>query len=209
MQTLFPTSVSDRALRSMFAARKEVFVDLLKWDLPILEGRYEIDQFDTRDAEYLIVAASNDRHRASARLLPTDRPHLLDTVFPHLCTGPIPTGPSTREITRFCLDRHQRSAERREARNTLISALVDHALEQQIEAYTGVANLDWFEQVRNFGWDCSALGRPALGPSGWLTALHIRIDQDTPARLCAHGIYRPVGAPDASPLRPLHMEFAA
>src|SRR3546814_10692398 len=36
----------DGVLRAMFAARKSVFVDLLKWDVPVLEGRYEIDQFD-------------------------------------------------------------------------------------------------------------------------------------------------------------------
>ena len=39
-------SVADTAFRSMFAARKSVFIDLLKWNLPVLSGRYEIDQFD-------------------------------------------------------------------------------------------------------------------------------------------------------------------
>jgi LuxR family quorum-sensing system transcriptional regulator CciR len=39
----------------MFAARKSVFVDLLKWDVPVLEGRYEVDQFDDQHATYLIV----------------------------------------------------------------------------------------------------------------------------------------------------------
>lgn len=32
---------SDAALRAMFAARKSVFVDLLKWDVPVLDGAYE------------------------------------------------------------------------------------------------------------------------------------------------------------------------
>lgn len=31
----------DAVLRAMFAARKAVFVDLLKWDVPVLAGRYE------------------------------------------------------------------------------------------------------------------------------------------------------------------------
>lgn len=30
------------AMRAMFAARKEVFVDLLGWQVPVLEDRYEI-----------------------------------------------------------------------------------------------------------------------------------------------------------------------
>ncbi len=36
-------SLADPALRVMFEARKRVFVDLLKWDVPVLEDAYEID----------------------------------------------------------------------------------------------------------------------------------------------------------------------
>ena len=45
----------DGALRAMFRARKEVFVDLLRWDLQVLAGEFEVDQFDHRQAEYLIL----------------------------------------------------------------------------------------------------------------------------------------------------------
>src|SRR3546814_16727454 len=72
-----PPARGDAAMRAMFAARKEVFIDLLKWDLPVLAGAYELDQFDDPDAEYLILIDGQGRHRASARLLRTDRPHLL------------------------------------------------------------------------------------------------------------------------------------
>ena len=61
----------DDVLRAMFAARKDVFVDLLGWDVPILGGRFEIDQFDDEHANYLVVTGPNGGHRASARLLPT------------------------------------------------------------------------------------------------------------------------------------------
>src|SRR3546814_10913180 len=72
----------DAALRAMFTARKQVFIDLLKWDLPALDGRFEIDQFDTPDARYLILLDPDDlRHRASARLLPTSAPHLLGEYY--------------------------------------------------------------------------------------------------------------------------------
>src|SRR3546814_8386098 len=66
----------DGVLRAMFAARKSVFVDLLKWDVPVLEGRYEIDQFDDEYARYLILADRGDGHLGSARLLPTMRPQI-------------------------------------------------------------------------------------------------------------------------------------
>ena len=45
-----PRALGDASLRAMFAARKQVFVDLLKWDLPVLAGEYELDQFDDPDA---------------------------------------------------------------------------------------------------------------------------------------------------------------
>ena len=59
-------------LRSMFEARKSVFVDLLKWDVPVLDGRYEIDQFDDGHATYLIVA---DERRRASRLGPPASNH--------------------------------------------------------------------------------------------------------------------------------------
>lgn len=135
------------ALRAMYRARKEVFVDLLKWDLPVLAGEFEIDQFDDIDAEYLILLGRGMEHRASARLLRTDRPHLLGDLYAHLCAGPVPAGPTIREITRFCLDRDQRAGERRAARNQLVTALADYALATGVTAYSGVAEVEWFEQI--------------------------------------------------------------
>ncbi|EQB11384.1 acyl-homoserine-lactone synthase [Sphingobium lactosutens] len=176
------------ALRAMYRARKEVFVDLLKWDLPVLAGEFEIDQFDDVDAEYLILLGRSMEHRASARLLRTDRPHLLGDLYAHLCAGPVPAGPTIREITRFCLDRDQRAGERRAARNQLVTALADYALATGITAYTGVAEVEWFKQIRRFGWRCEALGQPMRHGGRFLTALHILIEADTPERLRAGGI---------------------
>src|SRR3546814_5965559 len=88
----------DSALRAMFRARKEVFIDLLKWDLPVLADEFEVDQFD-RQAEYLILLEQGVKHRASTRLLRTDQPHLLGNLYPHLCAGPVPTGTRSEEHT--------------------------------------------------------------------------------------------------------------
>lgn len=180
------------ALRAMYVARKEVFIDLLKWDLPVLAGAFEIDQFDNSDAEYLIMLDPDDGcHRASARLLQTDRPHLLADLYPSLCDGPPPMGPTVREITRFCLDRHQTALERRSARNQLVTALAEHALRTGITDYTGVAELSWFMQVLRFGWQCVPLGRTLRQGRQTLVALHIRIDERTLDGLRSAGVYAP------------------
>ncbi|WP_371388720.1 acyl-homoserine-lactone synthase [Sphingobium sp. 10 DY56-G10] len=180
------------AMRAMFAARKEVFIDLLGWDLPVLADRFEVDQFDTPDAEYLILLGPDHVHRASARLLRTEGEHILGHLYPHLCTGIVPTGPSIREITRFCLDRHQRSVERRSARNQLVSTLADHAIRHGITDYTGVAEQAWFDQIARFGWDCQALGPSVRNGRDLLVGLHIRIDHTTIDKLRANGVYEPI-----------------
>lgn len=180
---------SDGAVRNMFEARKRVFVDLLKWDVPVLNDRYEIDQFDTPHANYVILTGDNVSHRASARLLRTDRAHILGELFPALCESAVPTGINTREITRFCIEPTLSRADRRIARNQLVTALVQHALAEGVTDYTAVANLAWYRQIADFGWKCRALGPPRYIDGECLLALHIQIDVDTPDDLKETGIF--------------------
>ncbi|MDB5705499.1 MAG: autoinducer synthase [Sphingomonas bacterium] len=181
-------AVPDTVLRSMFEARKRVFVDLLKWEVPVLNGRYEIDQFDDAHAVYLVLADARGNHLGSARLLPTDRPHLLDSLYPALCEDAPPRGPSVFEITRFCLDRDLRAAERRRVRDTLVTALVDHALAAGITAYSAIAEMGWLQQILAFGWRCAPLGLPRESDGRLLGALRIDIDETTPGLLAAAGM---------------------
>jgi acyl-homoserine lactone synthase len=178
-------------LRAMFEARKQVFVDLLKWDVPVLEGRYEVDQFDDQHAAYLIVADTAGKHLGSARLLPTIRPHILDSLFPNLCAGEPPRSSDCFEITRFCLGRNQNARERLETRNRLVSAIARYALDNGICTYTGVAELSWLQQILAFGWRCRPLGLPQPVGGRMLGALRIEIDAETPALLAANDIFRP------------------
>ncbi len=178
----------DAVLRAMFAARKRVFVDLLKWDVPVLAGQYELDQFDDEHAAYLILTDRQGAHLGSARVLETERPHILDTLFFELSEGPVPRGPGVREITRFCLDPDQHARQRRITRDTLVTALADFGLATGLERYTGVAELGWLQQILAFGWDCEPLGVPQrYGPS-LLGALQIRLTPDTPSLLASAGI---------------------
>lgn len=176
-------------LRAMFEDRKSVFVDLLKWDVPVLADRFEVDGFDDEHALYVIVADVDGDHLGSARLLPTDRPHILRDLFAGLCAGPPPQGSDVFEITRFCLSRRQDAASRLRTRNQLVSALAWHALETGIRTYTGVAEMAWLQQVLAFGWACRPLGPPVPHGSGLLAGLAIEITPDTPALLAANGIW--------------------
>lgn len=174
---------SDAVLRAMFAARKSVFVDLLKWDVPVLDGRYEVDQFDDVYATYLVLAEPDGRHLGSARLLPTTRPHILDSFYADLCEDAPPRDADIFEITRFCLDRRLTAHERRQVRDTLVSALVDHALATGISAYSAIAEMGWFQQILAFGWRCMPLGLPRIIDGAMLAALRIEITPETPSLL--------------------------
>jgi acyl-homoserine lactone synthase len=181
--------LGDRALKEMFEARKRVFVDLLKWNVPVVQGRYEVDQFDNIHATYLIVGDRDGHHLGSARLLRTDRPHILDTLFPELSAGEIPRGKGVLEITRFCLGRKQPAGDRLVTRNRLVTAIVAHALSRGVTTYTGVAEVGWLQQILAFGWRCRPLGLPRNVGGSMLGALRIDLDEESPALLARNGIW--------------------
>lgn len=185
----FDTEPDDSVLRAMFAARKRVFVDLLRWDVPVLDDLYEVDQFDVPSARYLVLASRDGDHLGSTRLLPSMRPHILGTLFAHLCEEAVPQADDIFEITRFCLDRRLKARERREVRDTLICALVDHALATGINRYTAIADLGWVQQILSFGWRSRPLGVPLIDRGVPISALEIEIDLETPARLARAGIH--------------------
>lgn len=185
----------DRTLRAMFEDRKSVFVDLLKWDVPVLDGRFELDQFDDPHALYVIIADPHGDHLGSARLLPTTRRHILGSLFARLCAAPPPNGPDIMEITRFCLSRRQPAVSRLRTRNRLVSALVSYALEAGIRTYTGVAEIAWLQQILAFGWNCRPLGPPSRLDCGMIGALAIEITSETPGMLAANGIWNAAGEP--------------
>src|SRR3546814_2396681 len=83
------------------------------------------------------------------RLLSTERPHILDTLFPDLCADGPPTGMGIVEITRLCLPCRLGRARRLATRNRLISAMVDHAAATGIMSLTGVVSASFLAQVRS------------------------------------------------------------
>lgn len=179
-------------LQSMFADRKRLFVDLFRWDVPVVDNRYEIDQFDNADTVYLIVPDDDGGHAASIRLFPSTRPHMLDTLFPHLCPFGVPVDEATWESTRLCLPQRHGAERRRQLRNMLFSAMVDVALDRGIERYTGVIPDPFRKKVLSLGWQAEPLGPAVRIAGGPIGAFLIHVRPDSPERLGWTGVYSPM-----------------
>ncbi|WP_135211269.1 acyl-homoserine-lactone synthase [Vitreimonas flagellata] len=149
------------ALKQMHLQRKKVFIDQMGWRLEHIAG-VEIDCYDAEDVVYLLEA---DNPRApvtgSARLLPTDRPHLLGEVFACLCDEAAPSGPTVWEATRFCpAPDMPKGAARHALLNRIIGAIIETGLLFGIERVTFVASETLAPLAEQAGWSVRPLGPP-------------------------------------------------
>lgn len=173
------------ALRmEMHAARKQVFVDGLKWDLKTTDGLYEIDEYDHENTIYLIVAdTQTGGHLGSVRLLPTDGPHLLGDKFAQLCADGVPRGADIFEITRLVTRPGLSRDEARQVRERLAVAVFEFALVHKVEHFTMMTHMIFLSSVIAFGWDCEPLGLPQVMDGVDVAALRIDVDAEMLAKL--------------------------
>ncbi len=152
-------SLFRHALTEMHLQRKQMFIDELGWALRT-EAGLEIDEYDSEDAIYLIEAqSSRGPITGSARLLRTDRPHLLGDRFSHLCETAPPTGPDTWEATRFCpAPETPPGPQRRSMLTRMIAAIMETALLFGTRRVSFVASAALAPLALKVGWNAQALG---------------------------------------------------
>jgi N-acyl-L-homoserine lactone synthetase len=169
------------ALDGMYRDRKRVFVDWLKWKVPVVNGIYEIDQFDTDDAIYLIeLDPLTRKHLASIRLLPTTKPNLLGEVFPSLCEKtPPPRATDTWELTRFCVTPDVPKADVKRLMNLMWTSVVEFAVANDIAHYTCVTHMALLSVILAAGWDTEPLGLPQTFDGGLIGAVLFHIKNET------------------------------
>lgn len=166
----------DHELDTMFRDRKHVFVDRLKWNVPVVDGIYEKDQFDTEDATYIVCAnPTHGDHQASLRLIPSLKPHMLRDIFPMLCEDGVPAGPDIWEMTRICLSPSLSRAEAREAFGRIWLGALEFGLDQGIAVMTGLTHGPMFSNILAAGIDIEPLGPTRLFEGMPYAALQTRI----------------------------------
>jgi acyl-homoserine lactone synthase len=171
-----------RLFDTMHQDRKRVFIDALKWEIPN-DGCWEMDQFDTNEADYLILRDPDTGcHLASVRLLRTTVPHILSEVFPFLCEAAIPRGPSVREITRFVVSPDVPVRERLATRNMLGRAMIEFGQMVGVTMYTAVCDFGFLTQLLAADWHITPLGMPQYVEGSLIGALKIRLDRNSLAR---------------------------
>lgn len=176
-------------LHAMHVDRKRIFVDWLGWNVPH-DDETERDQFDDDMAEYLVVADPiSGGHLGSVRLLPTDRPHILGDLFPHMCEGAPPRSARLREATRLCVSPDCPKEDRRSVRRTIICAMAEYGLLCGFEGYTLLTEMSFLSRIAALGWRCEMLGMPQPHAGQLLGALRLLLDADTIPSLRRSGVY--------------------
>ena len=168
------------ALMEMHHDRKQVFVDRFGWRLPAKGSWLEIDQFDNDYAIYLLARSPEGRHRGSVRLLPSSRPHMLNTLFSHLCPAGVPGGDDCWEISRLVTsppDAPGTAVLR--VHRLLALALVEFARDNGIRRYTLVAEAHRVPALLSVGWPVIPLGLPTVVDGEQLQALQIDLQPGT------------------------------
>lgn len=168
------------ALMEMHHDRKRVFVDRFGWRLPAKGSWLEVDQFDDDYAIYLLARSPEGRHRGSVRLLPSSRPHMLSSLFSHLCPGGVPSGDDCWEISRL-VTRPANACGTTVLRihRLLAIALVEFAEANRIARYTLVAEAHRVPALLSVGWAVTPLGLPTRVDGEDLQALQIDLPPGT------------------------------
>lgn len=178
----------------MHADRKRVFVDRLKWRLPVVDGQFEMDEYDTEEAIYLIVTdPDTGGHLGSVRLLQTSKPHLLGDKFGFLCADGAPAADDVYEITRLCTTPEAPGSMAHQLRLQLMVALCEFAAEAGIARYTMMTHMAYLPTLLAGGWDIEPLGLPTMVGGEQLAAMQVTLHDDTVAKLRdLHGFRKPL-----------------
>ncbi|MBP6013266.1 MAG: GNAT family N-acetyltransferase [Alphaproteobacteria bacterium] len=209
------TPRSQRLLEASYRVRHDEYVHGRGWKaLEKPDGR-EVDQFDTVDASYLLWA-DDEEVLGGARLIPTDRPHLMSDVFPHLVTlGALPRVSNVWELTRlFSTRKGESSACRRRVTGDVFAAMFEFAIAYDLEAISIVCDAFFVTRFLGMGLEVRPLGLPTAYDEGTCIAvlLPANLKQLRIARGPNRGtvlfdvdpLGRPVPPPAIDPRPPIH-----
>jgi acyl-homoserine lactone synthase len=176
-------------LEDFFRARHRIYVEEKEWREDDGSG-FEIDQFDTEDATYLI-GIEGDEVMTGTRLVPTSLPHMLSEIFPHLCDfAGVIRADNVAEWTRGFIVPEYRERGIGPVKGQFCGTVMEYCLNEGIQRIGGIQDLYWLPVWRRYKWTVRQVGNPAQVDGRWCVAAFFDVCQDARDRaLSAGGIH--------------------
>ena len=174
------------ALASQFRLRHRVFIDRTNYQVPTWR-EMEYDQYDTPAATYLVWRDDDGIARGVARLSPTDRPYMLNDVWPEMVsTIPLPSSPAIWEGTRFGVDKDLPPEMRKRIVAELVAGYMEFSLQAGVRGIIGVMPTLILRAVfSSNGWPVQCLGEPQVLGGDKCVAAMLNITPEIAARVRA------------------------
>jgi N-acyl-L-homoserine lactone synthetase len=171
-------------IEQMHRHRHRVFADAMGWKALASPDGLDIDEFDTRDATYLMAIDLEGNLCGSCRLIPTWRPHMLKDKFADYAEDAPPSGPGVWEWTRYAPGEKLLGREtNREVRLLLNIALHEFAISRGIETFVGIADCKLVPHLIDHGWKIVPVGLPVSYGEGVSYAYRMDVDAANNDRL--------------------------
>lgn len=163
-------------LIQFFQARYDIYVHEKQWREDDGSG-FEIDQYDTDAATYLI-GIEDGRAICGTRLLSTTLPHMADEVFPHLSnlTGVV-RSPLVAEWTRAFIIPERRENGIGPIKGQICAAVMQFCLQEGIEQVGGIQDLYWMRLWKRFDWKVTPAGTPAKVAGRWCVVAYMQVSE--------------------------------
>ena len=147
--------------------RHECIVQRQSWNVPTIRN-IEYDQYDNPATCYLVWRDKAGKAGGSSRLYPTDRPYMLQEIFPQLVSKiTLPKSYRIWEGSRFCVDAKLPPETRKRIIQEIIVGYLEFGLDQGVSSFVGVMYPAYWRNIFiSNGWDVEFLGEPHKSDEG-------------------------------------------
>lgn len=188
-------------IAAMHCQRKVVFIDRAGWKVPVVADQ-EIDRYDLLE-ETVYLLAKEEPHGpllASARLLTTTGPHLMQDLYSASHRAALPSGATVWEVSRYCPS--PAIGGRRKRLGLLweiICAVMELGLARGINQVIFAANRALLPLALECGWDAGPVGPTLSDGDDEVTAVAAAITPEGLSNVRGrHGVPDPVIQPPGS-----------
>jgi len=139
--------------------RYSSIIERQQWHVPTVR-EMEYDQYDNPAAWYLVKRNKDGKAIGTSRLYPTDRPYMLQEVFPYLVTKTeLPQDSTVWEGSRFCVDSSLPPDIRKSIIQEIVVGYLEFALDHNIRSIIGVMYpVYWRNIFIKSGWNVEWIG---------------------------------------------------